>query len=161
MEQAMGELLNPALWKMVGLAFLGSVFPVVLFNIDRHKIFWTGLGGALGWLVYSLVLAGTKSPVMASFWGAFAVNLYSEIMARVKHTPASMFYVPGIFPLVPGITAYGTISLVAEGKYSAALQQGALTLGMAGGIGFGIMLSATLVKFFPLLLHTKKRSAAQ
>ena len=151
MEAVWQELGNPALWKMTALAFLGSVFPVVLFNIDRHKILWTGLGGALGWLVYSLVLAGSGSAVAGSFCGAFAVNLYSEGMARVKETPASMFYVPGIFPLVPGITAYGTISLVAEGRYDAALQQGALTLGIGGGIAFGIMLSATLVRFVPLV----------
>ena len=144
MEAVWQELGNPALWTMTALAFLGSVFPVVLFNIDRHKILWTGLGGALGWLVYSLVLAGSGSAVAGSFCGAFAVNLYSEGMARVKETPASMFY-------VPGITAYGTISLVAEGRYDAALQQGALTLGIGGGIGFGIMLSATLVRFVPLV----------
>jgi hypothetical protein len=37
------------------LAFFGSVFPVVLFNIDRRKIVWAGLCGAIGWFVYLLI----------------------------------------------------------------------------------------------------------
>ena len=136
----------PCLWALLACVGFGLVF-----NIQGVGVLICGLGAALGWLVYSLVLAGSGSAVAGSFCGAFAVNLYSEGMARVKETPASMFYVPGIFPLVPGITAYGTISLVAEGRYDAALQQGALTLGIGGGIGFGIMLSATLVRFVPLV----------
>ncbi len=35
--------------KQIILAFLGSIFPVILFNIDRKKIIWTGFCGSLGW----------------------------------------------------------------------------------------------------------------
>ena len=42
--------------KMTILAFLGSVFPVILFNIDRKKALYAGLGGAIGWVVYSTCL---------------------------------------------------------------------------------------------------------
>ncbi|WP_242863395.1 threonine/serine exporter family protein [Clostridium botulinum] len=35
----------------------------------------------------------TGSSIIGSFWGAFVVNAYSEIMARIIKTPASMFYV--------------------------------------------------------------------
>jgi len=136
------------LLKMTFLAFWGSVFPVILFNIDRKKIIWAGLCGALGWLAYSLVYEKTASPVAGSFFGAFVVNLYSEYLARKIKTPASMFYVPGIFPLVPGITAYSTLRYIVDYKFNAAVQAGFLTLAIGGAIGFGIMLSATMVKFF-------------
>ena len=56
--------------KMTFLAFLGSVFPVILFNIDRKKILWCGLAGALGWIAYSIFLTLTNSSVFASFFGA-------------------------------------------------------------------------------------------
>ncbi len=132
--------------KMTALAFLGSVFPVILFNIDRKKIFWAGLGGALAYLAYSIALDSSGSQVLSSFWGAFTVNIYSELMARIKKTPAAMFYVPGIFPLVPGVTAYSTISLIVNGSYSEAMSMGMLTLALGGAIAFGIMLSSTLIK---------------
>lgn len=135
------------LLKMTVLSFLGSIFPVILFNIDRKKIIWTGIGGALGWIAYSVLLDISQSSVIGSFFGAFVVNIYSEIMARIKKTPASMFYVPGIFPLVPGITAYSTINYIVQKQYDKALTTGVLTLSIGGAIAFGIMLSSTIFKF--------------
>jgi uncharacterized membrane protein YjjB (DUF3815 family) len=67
-------------------------------------------------------------------------------MARVIKTPASMFYVPGIFPLVPGITAYSTIIAIVQSNFNASLSRGILTLAIGGAIAFGIMLSSTIVK---------------
>ncbi|WP_160691455.1 threonine/serine exporter family protein [Clostridium sp. C2-6-12] len=144
--------------KMTILSFLGSVFPVILFNIDRKKIIWCGLAGALGWIVYSLTFTLLGSEVIGSFFGAFVVNLYSEFMARIIKTPASMFYVPGIFPLVPGITAYSTIIAIVQSSFNAALSRGILTLAIGGAIAFGIMLSSTIVKLIcniRIKLHSK------
>ncbi|GKU24527.1 threonine/serine exporter family protein [Clostridium folliculivorans] len=133
--------------KMITLAFVGSIFPVILFNIDRKKIIFAGIGGALGWIVYSIVLNKTSSEVLGSFFGALVVNAYSELMARIIKTPASMFYVPGIFPLVPGITAYSTITYLVQSNFTAAQNSGVLMLGIAGAIAFGIMLSSTFFGF--------------
>lgn len=138
--------------KMTFLAFLGSVFPVILFNIDRKKILWCGLAGALGWIAYSIFLTLTNSSVFASFFGAFAVNFYSEIMARIIKTPSSMFYVPGIFPIVPVFTAYTTVIALVQGNFPEALHKGILTLSIGFAIAFGIMLSFTIFK----ILHNIK-----
>lgn len=145
--------------KMTLLAFLGSVFPVILFNIDRKKIGWAGLGGAIGWIAYSIVFAEMGSSIIGSFFGAFVVNLYSELMARKLKTPASMFYIPGIFPLVPGITAYSTITYLVEANFGAALNKGVLTLAIGGAIAFGMMLSSTIVKFISKVRDTVKQKA--
>lgn len=145
--------------KMTLLAFLGSVFPVILFNIDRKKIGWAGLGGAIGWIAYSIVFAEMGSSIIGSFFGAFVVNLYSELMARKLKTPASMFYIPGIFPLVPGITAYSTITYLVEANFRAALNKGVLTLAIGGAIAFGMMLSSTIVKFISKVRDTVKQKA--
>lgn len=129
------------------LAFFGSIFPVILFNIDRKKIIWTGFCGALGWWVYLVTFSYRHSAILASFAGAFAVGIYSEFMARRLKTPAIQFSIPGIFPLVPGITAYTTVSYIVDGNYSAAFSKCMLTLGAGGAIAFGIMLSSTTYKF--------------
>ena len=128
------------------LAFLGSVFPAILFNIDRKKLFWAGLSGALGWSTYLTVFSFNSSSVLAVFAGTFIVGIYSEFMARRLKTPAIEFSIPGIFPLVPGITAYYTINALVEQNYNIAMTKGLLTLAAGGAIGFGIMLSATTYK---------------
>lgn len=134
------------LLKMTLLSFLGSVFPVILFNIDRKKIIWCGLAGGLGWIAYSITLSQTSNSIIASFIGALIVNLYSELMARIIHTPASMFYIPGIFPLVPGILAYSSITSLLEKDYASALNNGILTVAIGVSISFAIMISSSIIK---------------
>lgn len=143
--------------KQIVLAFFGSIFPVILFNIDRKKIIWTGFCGAIGWATYLIVYNHIYSYVMAYFAGAFIVGIYSELMARKLKTPAIEFSIPGIFPLVPGITAYNTISCIVEQNYSAASSKGMQTLAAGGAIGFGIMLSSTTFRFISKIVESNKK----
>ncbi|WP_055666546.1 threonine/serine exporter family protein [Desnuesiella massiliensis] len=142
--------------KQIILAFFGSIFPVILFNIDRKKIIWTGFCGAIGWTTYLIVYNYIPSSIMSSFVGALAVGVYSEIMARKLKTPAMEFSIPGIFPLVPGITAYKTVSEIVEQNYAAASSKGMQTIAVGGAIAFGIMLSSTTFRFISKLIKQRK-----
>jgi uncharacterized membrane protein YjjB (DUF3815 family) len=141
--------------KQIVLAFFGSVFPVILFNIDRRKIGWAGLCGVLGWVTYNIIYEKSHNPIIASFIGAFVVGMYSEFMARRLKTPASMFSIPGIFPLVPGITAYNTIRFIASNNQTEAYSKGLQTIAVGGAIGFGIMLASTTVRFVTIIRKRK------
>lgn len=142
--------------KQIILAFFGSVFPVILFNIDRKKIIWAGFCGAFGWATYLVVYKYNHSPVMSSFAGAFVVGIYSEFMSRKLKTPTIQFSIPGIFPLVPGITAYNTVSYIVEQNYAAAYSKGMQTVAVGGAIGFGIMLSSTTYRFISNIMKSNK-----
>lgn len=141
------------------LAFWGSIFPVILFNIDRKKIIWTGFGGAFGWSAYLMMYnLYIPSVVLASFVGAFVVGIYSEIMARLLKTPTVQFSIPGIFPLVPGIMAYMTINSIVKQDYSTAAYLGVQTLAAGGAISFGIMISATTTNLFTKIKNRNKNT---
>lgn len=144
--------------KQIILAFFGSIFPVILFNIDRKKIIWAGFCGAIGWATYLYIYNFQCSVGMASFAGAFTVGIYSEFMARRLKTPAIQFSIPGIFPLVPGITAYKTINYIVQQSYSAAYYKGIQVIVAAGAIGFGIMLSTTTFRFISRLTKQNKKN---
>lgn len=139
------------------LAFFGSIFPAILFNIDRKKIWLAGLCGAIGWFCYLLVFAVSPNPIPASFVGALAVGVYSESMARVFKTPAFEFLIPGIFPLVPGFMAYTTLRYIVENNLSDAFNKGIQTIAVGGGIGFGVMLSTAIFKFISKVRNNKKQ----
>lgn len=140
------------------LAFFGSVFPAILFNIDRRKIFLAGLCGAIGWSVYQFVVYISGSIITASFIGAIAIGIYSELLARIIKTPAFGFLIPGIFPLVPGFMAYTTLRFIVENRLSEALNKGIQTIAVAGSIGFGIMLSTAI---FKIIFKSKKKQLIQ
>lgn len=130
------------------LAFLGSACPGILFNIERRKLMWTGLSGVIGWMVYIWFYGQTGKVIFSTFVGAVFVGLYSEIMARIQKSPATLFSISGIFPLVPGIGAYNTVQLVMENKLGEAAGKGIETVASAAAIAFGIMLMSAAYRIF-------------
>lgn len=131
------------------LAFIGSIAPAIAINIERRLLLWAGFGGALGFCValafnpYSLSLG-----VGQIFVGTIIVGIYSEVMAKHLKAPSTVFCAPGIFPLVPGITAYQTIQSLVENK----IQEGAVlalnTVLKAFTIAFGIMIVTAVFRYF-------------
>ncbi len=133
--------------KEVLLAFFGSFFPAILFNIEKKNLVWAGFSGLVGWTIATVVTRLTGMPVVGTFFGSAFIGLYSEIMARILKTPASVFSISGIYPLVPGITAYLTIENIVTGNLVTALNKGIETLAYAGAIAFGIMLATESLQF--------------
>ena len=137
------------------LAFWGSLFPAILFNINKKYLFWVGLSGLAGWGIYMIAYNATGNVIMATFAGSCTVGFYSEIMARMFKTPASIFSVGGMFPLVPGIGAYNTVQLIVENSLSKAASKGIETVASAGVIALGIMLASVLFRINKKLLTAK------
>ncbi len=128
------------------LAFVGSFCAGFLFNIKGSKLLWAGLSGMVGWIVYASVLTVTGQLFLSVFAGAVAVGVFSEIMARILKMPATVFSIPGIFPLVPGIAAYETIQFLLSDKLREAGGKMVETIAGAGAIAFGILLVTALFK---------------
>jgi uncharacterized membrane protein YjjB (DUF3815 family) len=129
-------------------AFIASICPGILYNVEKRNLIWVGLSGTLGWFVYSRVYNVSSDMIFSSFLGAVAVGLYSEILARVRKAPATVFSITGIFPLVPGIAAYNTIQYIAGSNLSEAANRGIETITSATAIAFGILLTSAVFRMF-------------
>lgn len=129
------------------LAFLGSYFPAVLFNIERKNLIWAGLCGATGWMAYKTTLSLTGRGIFAVFIAAVVISLLSEVMAKILKTPSTVFYIPSLYPIVPGISAYYTVMYIIDDKISEAVYKGLETIGSAGAIAFGILLISTIFRY--------------
>ena len=136
------------------LAFGGSFCAGFLFNIKGSKLLWAGLSGMAGWIAYVFVITFTGQLFFSVFAGAIAVGVFSEIMARVLKIPATVFSIPGIFPLVPGIAAYETIQHLLSDRLQEAGGKMVETIAAAGAIAFGILLVTALFK----LAFSKKQA---
>jgi len=139
------------------LAFFGSVFPAILINVDRKKLFWVGLSGSLGWLASSLALSLTGQTVLSTLAGAITIGAYSEAMARKLKAPATIFSVSGIFPIVPGLGAYTTVQLIDQGNITEAAAKGVETVASAGAIAIGIMLMSAFFRFLTRFNQRKRK----
>lgn len=134
--------------KQIILSFFGSLVPSIIFNASRKNLVWTGLSGVTGWILYIWVLNTTGDVVLSVFAGSIAIGLYSEIMARVLKSPATIYSLCGIFPIVPGVPAYNTIEYLVKHDLIKAASTGIETIASAGAIAFGIMLMSAVFRFF-------------
>ncbi len=119
-------------------AFVGALGFALIFGMRRRYLFAASLGALLGWGVYLLadwLLGNTFLPSLAA--AAFALS-YSEIMAKVLKTPATLFVIPGIIPLVPGGSLFYAMSYAVHRDMENARYYGARTLETALAIAAGI-----------------------
>ena len=88
-------------------AFIATMAFAVLFQSPKKILLTDGLIGAVGWVVFiSLRDQMGYSSFYANFFGTLALALLSELSARIFKQPATVFVIPGIIPLVPGLGIY-------------------------------------------------------
>jgi len=133
--------LAPCLW-----AFLACVGFGLIFNIQGFGVAITGMGGALGWMVYLLVMEWQGSDIFAAFAAAMSIAVYSEVMARVRKCPVTGYLQIALLPLVPGAGVYRAMSYCVEGNtelFTATLLH---TIGFAAALSVGAMLASSLFR---------------
>lgn len=128
-------------------ATMGSLGFCVLFNIRGKNLWFSSLGGGLGWFVYLILSNLNYSTAFCLFMGSLAISIYSEILARVMKTPVTTFIIISMIPLVPGSGMYYTMFESVKGNINTSLNLGFQTIVDAGAIAVAIMLVSSLSKF--------------
>ena len=134
------ELLLPCLY-----AALGCMAFCFIFQLRKWPyIFCAALCGAVGWLVY-LLLDGMG--ITARFLIAtITIALLAEVFARVFKTPATVFLIIGIIPLVPGGGIYYTMEALINGNMAEFVHSGLTTVASAGAIAVGCSLVSSVAR---------------
>ncbi len=131
--------------KIAAVFVMGTAVGI-MYRIPRSLLFYGALNATLAWLVMVLLAGAGTDAVAANFFGGVALGAAAEALARRLRRPATMFVIPGFFPLVPGREAYTTMRYVVEGRYGPATEMAAQTLLTAGAIAFGIFVSVTVYR---------------
>lgn len=125
-------------------AFFATIGFSVLFNIPRNEMIYAGICGGLGWLAHDMMGNLGISIILTSFVGAMIVGVLSEIFAKLRKKPATIFVVPGIIPLVPGYGLYFSMLKIIEENYEEASKVGFETIIVAIVIASAIIISTTI-----------------
>lgn len=134
-------------------SFLATASLCVIFNAPIKAIPYGGLVGAIGWIIYYILLQLQFAEVFASFFGAFVVAICAQGFARMLKMPMIVFIVSGIIPLVPGGLAYNTMRNFVEQEYMLGLETGIRAFLISGAIAMGIVFSEVI---FQLLIKFMK-----
>lgn len=143
------SLLGPSLGLVLACVWAAgaSGFSAFYLNTKPFDIIWGAVTGAAGWLAFRLTGGtGAGGSAFSYLAGALAVAVFSEIMRLFWHTPATVFLIPGLLPLVPGGGMFKTMRAAVQGLSADALSLGYTTLLAAGAIALGIALVSGVVK---------------
>jgi len=124
-------------------AGLAGVLYAAATNVPKRSLLGAALVGALGWGVVLAFIHSGVSIIVATAAAAVAVGVAGQILARRQSTHPFLFIVPGVMPLVPGLTIYqGMLDLIyAQGNGSGTLLRAVATgLAIAAGVTLGTLL---------------------
>lgn len=131
--------------KLILFSFTASAGFGIVFRIEKKKLLWAGLGGALTRCAYLFLLEITEQRILYTLLAAMFAALYAEIMAMHQKMPSTVFLYPAIIPLIPGDLLYNTaVNLILQDIPEMLSNARNCVLSLAGmSIGFVIISTFT------------------
>lgn len=137
----------PPLWVSIAGMVIGSAMSAAAWQGSARTIVLSGLVSLVGQLAYYGVgaVAGEDGARLQVLAGATAVGLSAGFLGYLLHSPASIYYVPGMMFMLPGLTIFRSSYLILNGQDTLMGLQGLILAGvtvllMATGIVFGTYL---------------------
>ena len=133
------------------LQALASLLAIITFlivlNVQRSMLIPGGILGMSIWLLY-LILKEPTNVILATFIAAVIGSCVSQIMSIIYKTPAVVFALATLAPLVPGYLSYRTTSFVVTGDYRNAITSAMLVMMLALVISIGMASGTVVLKLY-------------
>ncbi len=130
--------------------FIYSTLATIGFSVFLHiptsSLIPAGLSGGIGWTLFIVLDNASYNPIFSNFLASFVVSLFSEILARKLKQPATLFVIPGVIPLVPGLGMYNTMLYLVQGNFDLAISTGANVIFVGAAISLGVLIVTSLSK---------------
>lgn len=142
-------------------AFVAVITGATILSIPRKFLLTAGGVSALSWFIY-LVCRDFKVGVAISTLAAtLTIALVAHLLARLLKAPVTIFLIPGILPLVPGINTYRIgYYLIQDNGYKASFYFN-LTLQVAGMIAIGIFIMDTFFRVLQTMINNSSLKKLQ
>ena len=132
------------LWQALA-AFVGTAAFSLLFGIDREHYIPAGVIGAIGWVIYLILVRYCgATPVAATLAASILVCILSRMAAIPFRIPAQGFLLCGIFPLVPGAGIFWFTYYLTDSQFNLSMHSGLTAIKIAIAIVLGIILAMEL-----------------
>ena len=138
--------------------FFGSLGFALLFNQEKVDGIIACIVSVIGCLIVLVLKDTYNMEILGYYLASMFITLMSEILARKRKCPATIFLIQGILILVPGVGLYRTMFYYVSGSSVMAAIQGTKTLQCAAALAFGILTITAIVDawFNRILLKEKK-----
>lgn len=99
------------------------------------------------WLIY-LLLKEPTNVIVATFIAAIIGSCVSQILSILYKTPAVVFILAILAPLVPGYLSYRTTAFFVTGDYNKALASATLVVMLALVISIGMARGTVILRLY-------------
>lgn len=119
---------------------IGSVSFAIIYRVAGKYLPLAAIGGASTYFVYYTVAFFDMGIFASALLSSAFSALFSEIFAKIKKAPVSIFLLPCSIPIVPGSALYYTMANFISRDFSTASYYLNQTLGIGLGIAAGIVI---------------------
>lgn len=132
----------------IAFSYIASVGFALTINVPHRALNLSGISGVIGWMVYWVAARAGMGRMLSNLMGAFIIGILGLMFARIKKCPVTVFNIPALVPLVPGVPAYQAVRALVNGQTmeaeTAILRVGIVTCAIA----LGILLSTMFIEMF-------------
>ena len=144
-------------WASFIFSFIAAAEFAILFQAPKKSLPVSGVIGAVGWVVYIYIRKDLNyDSFYAMFAATVALSLLSELAARIFKQPVTVFVIPGIIPIVPGLGMYKGMAAIIENNYDTGVNILITTVMDASAIALGMMLMTSVFRVFKLSKDHKR-----
>ncbi|MFW3414334.1 threonine/serine exporter family protein [Streptococcus pneumoniae] len=123
-------------------SFLAIITFLIVLNVQRSMLLPGGILGMTVWLIYLLLKEPTNVIV------AIIGSCVSQILSILYKTPAVVFILAILAPLVPGYLSYRTTAFFVTGDYNKALASATLVVMLALVISIGMASGTVILRLY-------------
>ncbi|CAG5703090.1 membrane protein [Streptococcus pneumoniae] len=128
-------------------SFLAIITFLIVLNVQRSMLLPGGILGMTVWLIY-LLLKEPTNVIVATFIAAIIGSCVSQILSILYKTPAVVFILAILAPLVPGYLSYRTTAFFVTGDYNKALASATLVVMLALVISIGMASGKEILRLY-------------
>jgi uncharacterized membrane protein YjjP (DUF1212 family) len=129
---------------MFGL--LGTLGVSLVLNIPRRYLAIVSLVAGCGWTIFEILILDGEPYVVACFITVCFIALIAEIITHITKDTASVFIIPAIYLVVPGIGLYNTMLSLLQNDLAKAASSGVESVLIAGSIALALLVAISITR---------------
>lgn len=128
-------------------SFISAFAFGIIIKVPKDALIYCGLTGMFAWGTKLLIEPFVPNSIAAIFIAAIVVAVVSIIFARRKRMPATVFNIPGVFPLVPGVMAFQSMNAFMQREFLEGIEFMTKTFAISITIALAIVVTEVLYRF--------------
>lgn len=128
-------------------SFVSALAFGIIIKVPKEALVYCGITGMLAWTTNLLIKPYLPNSIAAIFVASIVVAVISIIFARMNRMPATVFNIPGVFPLVPGVIAFQSMNSFMNREFIEGLEFMTKTFAISITIALAIVITEVLYRF--------------